>query len=139
MSTALRLLEQATFKEYKVAVTKTTFEGRAVILTDAENVEDAAGATDLAVGVARDTITSSATVIQRCGVTLFGPVEAVTVGTGGATLGKKAILAADGFTDAPAHDSSGGTNDAIYGIFMQSGTAGQKVGLMLMAGNRGSA
>lgn len=139
MSTALRKLENATFKEYKVAVTKTTFAGRAVILTDAENVEDAGGATDLAIGIANVTITSSATVVQRCEVTLFGPVQAVDVGTGGATFGKKAILAANGFTDAPAHDSSGGTNDAIYGIFMQTGTVGQKVGLMLMIGNRGSA
>ena len=68
---------------------------------------------------------------------LFGPVIPVTVGTGGATRGTKAVAVADGFTDAATHDSDGTGNESNYGVFMQTGTAGQIIGMMLMVGNRG--
>lgn len=136
MSTALRKREHTTFMVFDVAVGDVTYDGRAVVFTDAYTVEDAGGATDLAIGIARETLAIS-TAIQRCEVTLFAPVEPVDVGTGGATRGTKAVLVSDGFTDAATHDSDGTGNESNYGIFMQSGTAGQKVGLMLHVGNRG--
>lgn len=68
----------------------------------------------------------------------WGPVVRVKVGTGGATRGQKAKFVATGFTNAPAHDSSGATDGALYGIFMQSGVANDFVGMIAMPQNRGS-
>lgn len=141
MSTALRKLENATFVECLVAAGEVTYAGRLVVVDSGVGdnyVKDAGAATDLGIGIARETLTSS-TGVQRCQVTLLAPVEAVTVGTGGATVGKKAVATTDGFTDAATHDSDNTGNSSIYGIFMQTGTAGQTVGLMLGAGNRGNA
>jgi len=136
MSTALRKFEFAHIKEYTVAAGQSATLGRAVLLSGADTTIGTAGAgSDLAIGIALETAAAGA----RCQVALFGPVVAVVVGTGNATRGKKAILAADGLIDAPAHDSSGATDNQIYGIFMQSGVATNIVGMMLAPSNRGSA
>jgi len=137
MSTATRKLNNATFGVYTVAAGQTTTAGRAVVLSGADDAVATAGVgSDLVIGIARETKTAA----ERVEVTLFAPVEAVEVGAGGATRGTKAVVLANGlFQDAPAHDSSGATDDAIMGIFMQSGVSGDFVGLMLCPGNRGSA
>ncbi|MHA1572658.1 MAG: hypothetical protein ACTSX8_01570 [Alphaproteobacteria bacterium] len=103
--------------------------GEAVILSADNECEDAAGATDLAVGIASATVLTDAEI----DVYMFGyAVIPVTVGTGGATRGTQAVLIGDGFTDAAAHNSDAGAgNTAVYGIFLQSGAATTRVGLLL--------
>lgn len=136
MSTALRKFEFAHIKEYTVAAGGAATLGRLAILSGADTTVDVGGAgVDTGIGVFLTTAVAGA----RAQVALFGPIVSVVVGTGGATRSTKAIAVADGFTDAPAHDSSGGTDNQIYGIFMQSGIATDRVGMMLMASNRGSA
>ena len=136
MSTALRKYEFAHIKEFTVAAGQSATAGRAVLLSGADTTIGTAGAdSDLAIGFALETAAAGA----RCQVALLGPVVPVVVGTGACTRGKKAILVADGVTDAPAHDSSGGTDDQIYGIFMQTGVKGDTVGMILAPSNRGSA
>lgn len=136
MSTALSLLNNATIRSFTVASGQTATLGNAAILSGADNeVDDAGSGSDLAIGVFLATAAAGA----RVEVALFGPVVPVLVGTGGATRGTKATLVADGFTNAPAHDSSGATDNVIYGIFMQTGVATDRVGMILCASNRGSA
>jgi hypothetical protein len=133
MSTALRKLEHCTFKEYIVAASQSVTIGELVVLASDTTIQDAGGASDLGIGVA----TASATDGARVEVYLFGPIIPVAVGTGGATRGTKAKAAADGFTDASTHNSDGTGNESTYGIFMQTGTVGQVVGMMVAVGNRG--
>ncbi len=139
MSTATRRLAHATIAEFDVEAGGVTTLGKPVSFsaTAGEIVDTAAGADD-AIGIARASVAAIDTA-RRVQVTLFAPVEVVLVGTGGATEGEKAVVVADGLTDAPTHDSSGATDDAIYGIFMQSGSATERVGMQVMASNRGSA
>lgn len=63
-------------------------------------------------------------------VVMYGcsAVVPVTVGTGGATRGAFAVRVADGFTDS-ATIGGGTTVQYIRGQFMQSGVAGDTVGL----------
>lgn len=135
MSTAKRKHQFATVDTFTVATGQTILINRAVLLSGADTDIAPAGAdSDLAVGVA---LTGGAAG-TRVDVYLFGPVVPVVVGTGGATRGTKAVLVADGFANAPAHNSDGTGNQAIYGIFMQSGVATEVVGMQLQASNRGS-
>jgi len=102
--------------------------GEAVVFTTATTIDDAGGATDLAIGTA---LTTSAVPGTMVDVSMFGyAVRDVVVGTGGATRGTKAVLVADGFTDAAAHDSDGAVNASVYGIFIESGAATDMVGLL---------
>lgn len=56
-------------------------------------------------------------------------IVAMTVGTGGSTRGVKQVAAANGVTDAPAN--GGGTvAHSIIGIAMQTGVAGDLIGVM---------
>ena len=57
-------------------------------------------------------------------------VMPVTVGTGGATRGKLAVRVSDGFTDATTF-GGGITAQTIRGQFLQSGVAGDVVGMMI--------
>ena len=60
------------------------------------------------------------------------------VGTGGATRGKFGIVVADGYTDAPAHDSDGTGNERIVCQFEESGDAGDLVGALIIHSQQGS-
>lgn len=136
MSTANRLTSYTTCKSYTVATGQTATLGKMAVLASDTTAQDGGASSDLGIGVFR----TSATAGQQVDVYLFGPIVPVLVGTGGCTRGKKAIHVADGFTDAPAHDSSGTTDDAIYGVFTESGSAGDIRGMMIgLNGNRGSA
>ena len=136
MSTATQDLGTGLIKVYTVAATKSATLGYPAIFSGADDqVENGGAGTDLAFGVFLDTGTAG----DRVRVQLAGPIVRVVVGTGGATRGTKAVMVSDGFTDAPTHDSSGTTDNAIYGIFMQSGLATYRVGMQLIFGNRGSA
>ena len=135
MTTALRITDGVIRKNYVVAATDTATKGEAVLLDSDTTIDDCNAASDLAIGVALEAGTAGDTVE----VALFGyGIAPVIVGTAGATRGTKAQLAADGFVDATAHDSDGTGNQSTYGIFLQSGTVGQFVGLLLSgAANRG--
>lgn len=88
-----------------------------------------AGANDpLAIGIVEnDVVTVGHPVVIVC----YGNgIMDVTVGTGAATRGIDAITVASGFTDAAAN-GGGTTSQIIKGRFMQSGVAGDKVGLLL--------
>lgn len=64
-------------------------------------------------------------------VVMYGnAVVPVTVGTGGATRGVHAVRVSDGYTDA-ATIGGGTTVQYIRGMFLQSGVAGDTVGLMI--------
>lgn len=137
MPTARRHTKNALILTFAVASGQSVTEGEAVVLASDSTVQDAGGASDLAVGIARQSGTGANS--DRVEVTMFGyAVERVLVGTGGATRGTKAKLVADGFTDATTHDSDGTGNESTYGVFMETGVVGDYVGLLLSgAGNRG--
>lgn len=93
-----------------------------------DNTFTAAGANDpLAIGTLERAVTAAG---KKGDIILYGNViQEVLVGTGGATRGVDAITVADGFTDAAAN--GGGTaSQIIKGKFMQSGVAGDRVGLL---------
>jgi len=137
MSTALRYLDNATIITLLVENAQTVTKNRIVQLS-ANGIRLATAGSDTAIGVARDTVTGDGALL--CDVTLFGPVEAMIVGTGGVTAGVKVVNVSDGVTDAPAHDADGTTNDVIMGVALETGIATQLVGVMLaLGGNRGSA
>lgn len=89
----------------------------------------AAGTNDpLAIGTVERAVTASGKAVS---VLLYGhAIIPVKVGTGGATRGVDAITVADGFTDA-ASNGGGTTSQIIKGKFMQSGAAGDVVGLLI--------
>jgi hypothetical protein len=121
---------------YTVASGQSATKGYLAILSGADNeVDDATSPCDLGIGVFLATAVAGARVeVAHTGVI---PVK---VGTGGATRGKKGMWSSgdNGFADAPAHDADGNTNDAIYGVFLQSGSAGDMVGMLFTPSNRGS-
>lgn len=110
-------------------------------------VQDAGAASDLAIGIVRPHAKAVAGVITAASLTAneqvevlhpFSAIEAMLVGTGGTTAGKKQKVVADGITDAPAN--GGGTTDVeIVGIALQGGVVGDLVGVGLMFGSRVSA
>jgi hypothetical protein len=126
MTAPIQFTENALVIQYTAAAACTI--GEAVVFASDTTVQDAAGASDLAIGVAASTVTTGEVV----DVYMFGhSVIPITVGTGGATRGTKAVIVADGFADAAAHDSDGVLNASVYGVFMQSGVATNTVGLLL--------
>lgn len=138
MGTAVRKFEFAHIITYAVASGQTVTEGYGVVFhTDSEHVANQGASSDLGIGVALESGTGANS--DSVTIALFGPVVAVVVGTGGSTYGKKAIMKADGFADAAAHDSDNTGNSAIYGIFMETGIATNVVGMQMIIGNRGNA
>lgn len=135
MGKALRMTQNALYKEYTVAPSDTATEGEAVLLDSDTTVDDCDAASDLAIGVAMETKSAG----EQVKVALFGhAIIGVLVGTGGATRGKKAQLTSDGFKDASTHDSDGTGNESTYGQFLETRSAGQFVALLIPGGsNRG--
>lgn len=126
MTAPIQLTENALVMQYTASAGCTI--GEAVVFASDTTVQDAGAATDLAIGVA----VTTATVGNAVDVYMFGhAVVPCVVGTGDATRGTKAVLVADGLTDAAAHDSDGLVNASVYGVFIQSGVAGDTVGLLL--------
>ena len=134
MSTALRKLEHATFATFTVEAGQTVTLNRLVQLS-AAGVRLATAGSDTVIGIARTTQAAT----ERVDVTLYSHIEAVDVGTNGSTAGVKQQGVATGVEDAAAHDSSGGTDDAIVGVAMQTGVVGDVIGMMMLLNNRGSA
>jgi len=133
---ALKKLDFAPIMTYVVATGQTTTKGLGVIFSGAETtIATAASGFDGCFGVALETTTAG----KECQVALFAPIIPMVVGTGGSTYGTKQQFVADGVTDAAAHDSSGSTDDIIVGLAMQSGVAGDTIGVQVMPSNRGAA
>lgn len=135
MPAPLEYSQNALVLQYTVATGQSVTEGEGVVLASDSTVQDAGGASDLAVGVAK----ASATAGAQVDINMYGwAVVPCLVGTAGATRGTKAQLASDGHVDCGTHDSDGTGNQSSYGIFLQSGSATNWVGLMLSgAANRG--
>ena len=89
----------------------------------------------LAIGLCRKAYTTAmATAGKPIEVILYGnAIKVVTVGTGGATRGVDATTVADGFTNA-ATNGAGTVSQITKGKFMQTGVAGDDVGLLLCYG-----
>ena len=142
MSTATRKLNYATIGNYDIAVGQTVTVGYAVTLTSDTTVQNAAGGidNDLIIGVAHTGGVSTVAGDANVDVFLFAPVVAVVVGAGGtSTRGTKAIwnAAGNGWTNAAMPLVPGGANEECsYGIFLQSGTAGDVVGMQMVPSYR---
>ncbi len=102
--------------------------GQEVKFNGSDTLLQAAGTNDvLAIGV----IYQSNAAGRTAHVVLYGhAIMPVTVGTGGATRGVDATTVADGFTDA-ATNGAGTVSQIIKGKFMQSGVAGDVVGMLI--------
>lgn len=120
-------------RKLQVASGQTATKGLPVLFSGADNTIGTAGAdSDLAIGIAQE----DGAALAFVEVHMFAPGATVAkVGTGGATRGKKAVIVSDGFTDAPA-DNGATTPKPTYGVFMNSGSAGDFVGLMPAVANR---
>jgi hypothetical protein len=133
---ALQNLSANPILTYIVASGQTTTDGLPVIFSGSEEAIATNSSTpDATFGIAMDTCTAG----EECRVFCYGPVKSCIVGTGASTYGVKQQYVADGVTDAAAHDSSGTTDDFIVGIAMQSGSALDRIGVMLIPCNRGAA
>jgi hypothetical protein len=115
----------STKKQFEVASAKTVTVGRRVKLSGADNKVEDAGVGDIGIGIAETGGAAGAKVL----IVLDGPIVPVVVGTGGATRGKLAKMIADGFTDVTP---AGAGTTLVYpaGVFLQSGVAGDKVGMI---------
>lgn len=120
---------------FTVTATKASTKGFAQIISGNMTVEDDASTGDTVVGVALETATAG----NRVQVLVAGPIVPMKVGTGDTTRGKKQKTVATGITDAPATTNSGATTTPILGVALESGVAGDFVGVMLTLGNRISA
>lgn len=127
---AIRALEDLKFALIKTAaVGVTCTKGKAVKITG----DDPMTATDCAAGESADAIAleTQGTAGKNCQIALLAGacVIKVLVGTGGATRGKYAKVVSDGLADVGV--LGGGTTLAeVVGKFVQSGVAGDYVGMI---------
>jgi hypothetical protein len=135
MSTATFKSKFATVHTMTVQTGQAATLGRLCAVVSATECKNAGAADDTIIGVFAHDAAAGETVDIYCPA----PIVKVVVGTGGATVNNWAIPVANGVTDAPAHDSSGATNDVIVGKFVQSGVVGDRIGMLLVLQNRGSA
>ncbi len=119
-------LQSALIQSFVIPATKTTTEGLRVKFSGADNQVEACGAGEDGIGVAMASGVAGDTVQ----VVLEGYcVAKVKVGTGGATRGAFAKIVADGYTDQAIAD--GTTPRLLAGKFMNTGVAGDFVGLLM--------
>lgn len=119
-------IQNALIQEFTVASGQTVTEGLSVKFASADDECQNCGAGEDGIGIAL----ASATAGQKVSILLDGQnIVKVKVGTGGtATRGSYAITNATGHTNQAIAD--GTTVRYIRGKFMQSGVAGDMVGLM---------
>jgi hypothetical protein len=130
---AIEDLKFALIKRYKVKNgTTLNPDDRVKFGTTDDEVDVAAAADDLAFG----TVRGSAAAVGNAGGTVtvdvvldFFAIKAMTVGTGGSTRGKRQKTVADGVTDAAAAGVAAAS--VIVGVAMQTGVAGDKIGVGL--------
>ena len=133
MSNALRKYAENQFASFTVAPAAAVTRGFLVSLVLSPvggpvTIQNSV-APDTGIGVAMQS--GAAGAVVKC--YLFGSIVDVLVGTGGATFGIKARWAAanDGFVDSPATTNAGANTDPIFGTFLQTGLAGERVGLLV--------
>jgi hypothetical protein len=120
--------QNALVQAFVVPATKAVTLGKRVKFSGADNAVEDCGANEDGIGIAMESGVAGDTV--SISLEGFAVVE-VLVGTGGATRGAYAKFLADGFTDQATAD--GTTVRFLVGKFMQSGVAGDRVGLLLGA------
>ncbi len=125
-SRALNISRSALRHGFTVKTGETVAKGTRVKLT-AEGEIDQCNANEAGIGTAEE-----AGVSAQKGVTVLLDGHAiipVLVGTGGATINKYAKPVADGYADITVAD--GTTPTYASGMFMQTGVAGDYVGMMI--------
>ena len=125
---ASQILESAILRPFKVPATKATTAGFRVKFSGADDAVENCGAGEDGIAIALET--KAAGEVAECVLEGFAVVK-VKVGTGGATRGAFAKTVADGWTDQAIADGANVRN--IAGKFMQTGVAGDMVGLLLGA------
>lgn len=131
---ALKNITYGHVMSFNVKVSSTVTKGKTVKFDGDHIVVDAGADSDLWIGVALETVASSATVINRVSVLLPGPVVPMLVGTGDSTRGTRQKVVATGVTDAAA--LAGDTAEPSCGFAMQSGVASDLIGVCLCADSR---
>jgi len=121
-------LKNSIIKTYRVKSGTTTVAGKRVKFGTADDeVDNAAAGDDLAFGTARAAVVGDGSktveVILDC-----HQLVPMLVGTGGCTRGVRQKYVSDGITDATTN-GGGTTAEAIVGIAMQTGVAGDVVGV----------
>lgn len=138
-----RDLDRAVQTIRTVETGKTVAVGRVVKDGNADKECQHAGANELGFGVVtkighNTSVTAGAAGDRVTVAHLNGScVIPVLVGTGGATRGKLAKVVSDGVTDATPLVEGGATTPvlvAVHGIFTQSGSAGDMVGMIPAVG-----
>lgn len=120
------VLTNAIIKTYTVVGGGSTTEYLPVKFSGADTTVTVCGAGDNGFAIALETKTAGEKV--RVAVVTGGSIIPVKVGTGGATRDAYAKAAADGLTDQTL--GGGTTVRYIFGKFLQSGVAGDRVGLL---------
>lgn len=133
----LKKIDFATIITFTAGATCTA--GVACSLSAAMTVGDAPAGSDVIVGVTLGNVGQTFLTGARVQVGLAGPVFPMKVGTGGTTRGTKQKVVADGITDAPTTLNAGATTTPIMGIALESGVAGDFVGVIMVPSNRISA
>lgn len=119
-------IDHALIDTFTVASGQIVTEGFRVKFAAVDGECQNCGAGEDGFGIAQ----ASATAGQRVSVVLEGTaIVKVKVGTGGASRGAYAIPAANGFTDQAIAD--GVTPRRLAGKFMQTGVAGDFVGMLI--------
>lgn len=126
---AMRDLRNAVTKTFKVTAGKTVTKNQPVKFTPGAETIEPAGAGELAIGFAIIDGTEG----KDVSVALpFSAIVGAKVGTGGATAGNMAVAVEDGVADA-SHASGEGDPVGVCGMFLESGVAGDVVGLGILA------
>lgn len=117
--------QAAKVKTYTVAAGQTITEGRAVSLGSADEEVTPTAAGGMPWGIAIESKNAGERV--QVLITAGDALVKVKVGTGGATRGMNAVVAADGLTNAPTL-GGGSVLRNIVGQFAQTGVVGDVVG-----------
>lgn len=132
----LKKLDFAHTLTLTVETGETVTAGKTVIPGSADNTcKDPGAASDLVIGVALGTPGEVFTAGAKVQVVLFAPIVPMVVGTGGSTRGKKQVVVSDGITDAAAN-GGGTTAVECIGVAMQSGVAGDHIGVAALINSR---
>jgi hypothetical protein len=128
------VLDKGIIRNYTVATGQTVRGGFAVkFASDDQEIQEAGADSELAIGVAR-VIGHTYAAGERVEVVQSNAIAEMKVGTGGVTCGKDARMISDGITDAPAFVIGGATLVPVIGKILQTGVAGDVVGVMVPGG-----
>jgi hypothetical protein len=128
------MLNGATIISRRVETGQTVRGGFAVKFGSSEDdIREAGANSELAIGVAHKPGKTYAAG-EMVEIICANAVVPVVVGTGGCTAGKDARMISDGFTDVPAFDAAGATVVPVIGKFLQTGVAGDHVGMVIPGG-----